>query len=65
MAELSTYWQVRTLMAEALGAVNDTMIAGHRNFTLAWSIRASLHSALKRIDSTMPDLMWPGLAAPA
>ncbi len=64
MTELSTYWQVRRLMAEALWAVNE-MDSGappelhadlHR-------IRNPLYSALKRIDSTMPDFFWPRLAA--
>jgi hypothetical protein len=66
MAEFCTYWQVRMLMAEALRVVNEVdgiatpEFHGHLD-----GIRASLHSALKRIDSTMQDLVWPGPAARA
>ena len=66
MAEFSAYWQVRMLMAEALLAVNemDDGAAPELHARLH-SVRNPLHSALKRLDSTMPNLFWPGLAARA
>ena len=66
MTELSTYWQVRLLIAEALWAVNE-MDSGAPPELHARLHRIGnpLHSALKRIDNTMPDLFWPRLAARA
>ena len=66
MTELSIYWQVRMLMAEAIWAVNE-MDSGASPELHAdlHRIRNPLYSALKRIDSTMPDLFWPMLAARA
>jgi len=66
MAELSTYWQIRMLVAEALLAANEMDNGAapepHAHLHL---VRQPLHSALKRLDSNMPDLFWPGRAARA
>ena len=53
-------------MAEALLAVNemDDGAAPELHARLH-RVRNPLHSALKRLDSTMPNLFWPGLAARA
>jgi len=66
MTELSTYWQVRMLMAEALWAVNEMASdAPPELHADLHRIRTPLYSALRRIDSKMPDLFWPRLAARA
>jgi hypothetical protein len=67
MTEFSTYWQVRTLMMEALWAANEMDHGAPPEIhTRLHRIRTPLHSALKRIDRTMmPDLSWPRLAARA
>jgi len=67
MAELLTFWEVRTLMTDALQVVNDIDDgASSELHTGLRRVRHHLHSALKSIDrATVPDPLRPGVAAPA
>ena len=67
MSESTLLYQVRTLMAEALRAVNDIREDPPPDLRVDLRrMRHELHSAILDIDrATDPDPFWPGLAARA
>jgi len=67
MSEFIPLREVRTLMAEALRAVNDVDEDASPDLRVDLRrVRHELHSAILDIDrATDPDPLWPGLAAKA
>jgi hypothetical protein len=67
MSDFASLWQVRNLMTQALGILNDLDDNGSSDLCLDLrGIRQPLHTALRSIDQAAVDTpFWPGLAARA